>query len=838
MGFRDCMLSAARQGAISQDEADDLIARYEAHRRANRATDHPAGPEGAAKDALLKDVSEEAERKKRVAALAAARTKEITTYLTEFRKADGKPDVVAAAKALLENRNNRLAGTPSVAGRRDALTGWAHGRLEQLLYDQRRTWLTGARRDPVRLDAMVDEAFGIHSGDARAGQFLGAWRQVADDLVDRFNAAGGAIEKLDRYFPQTHDARKLARDGFAAWRDFIAPRLDLDRMRDPLTGGPFDPARTDAALRVVWSRIVTDGAVDLKPSGQPFGRGALANQRQEHRFLTFKDAQAWRDYAAAYGRGGPYEAMMGHIHGLAKDVAALEILGPNPAATIEWLRQVAQSEAAKAETGAPSLSGGISGRTASGRLAGGADGIGNLWNVVNGSVGTGNMVAADLLEAGRNWLMAANLGGTALTAVLGDPFQQANARRFAGVPALRAIAEIPRQVFSGASKRDITRAGIIMTDALEHLQRDFRLGSVTAASKELSRWLPDRVFTWSGLTPWTNANRRAQAYGIMFEAGDRAGQALDEIAADGVAGQRFARWLEGFGIDGEMWDRIRAASGLDHGEAGRMLRPIDVMRHAEGDPALFEAGLRWSEAVHAFQEEAVPQGTAAARTALGAANPKGTVTGEVVRNTFSYLSYPTSLLMSLMRAVSLEAADGGWARGAGYLGSSVIGLTIGGALILEMKALRRGQDPENVGNPKFWARALVQGGALGYWGDWLLADYERGPADFMGRFAGPIGGFAGKVAAAVDVQGFASDKAVPRGKRALELAKSGLPVQNMWWLRPVTERAVWDQLQLLTDPNAYRSWARREQELAKEGRGVWWAPGELLPRRGAHPVGW
>jgi len=70
-------------------------------------------------------------------------------------------------------------------------------------------------------------------------------------------------------------------------------------MIDPLTGGKLTPARLQESFDAVFDRIVTDGAIDRVPSRQRTGRGALANQRQEHRFLQFKDAESWQAYSAA-----------------------------------------------------------------------------------------------------------------------------------------------------------------------------------------------------------------------------------------------------------------------------------------------------------------------------------------------------------------------------------------------------------------------------------------------------------------------------------------------------------------------------------------------------------
>lgn len=837
MAFRDCIISARDQGALTPDEAEDLIRRYEDHVRAQAGTTHPGGPETAAKEALAKEVSDDAARKKRLAELSANKAEEIRDYLEGYEASNGGPDVKRAAEALIENRNNELGGVVSVVGQRDALIGRAHGMLERHLYEFRRRWSTGARRNRARLEHTVDEAFGVATGDNAARGWLEAWRKSVDELVDLFNAAGGEIPKMADYFPQSHDARRISKMGRDTWKAFIKPRLAVDKMADPLTGAALSPERLDGALDVIWRRIVTNGASEMEPSAQARGRGALANQRQEERFLQFKDANAWREYAEAFGNPDVYAVMMDHLHGLAKDVAALRVLGPNPNATVEWLRQVVDSEAAKAAIGEKSLFRGRAEPARNGQLSTGSDRLEDLWRLVNGSVTTSSANVAAWADTSKNVVTSALLGGTALTSLIGDPAQQSWASRFAGLPAFRALAMLPRQILSGASKRDVVRAGVVMADALDHLQTNFRHLSWAARSKEVTQYLPDRVFVWSGLTPLTRAERRAAALNIMFEAGDRAGQTLAAIAADGVAGDRFARFLRGVGIDSPTWDLIRSVKGRDQAGAGRAIGPADLYAAAGGaDGPLFDAGLRWSEAVHAFTEEAVPEGSARARRALSRANKRGTIAGEFQQQALSYMVYPATVMMSLVRATALELADGAW-RGATFLASAFVSLTAAGAMITQMKAIRRGEDLERMDQASFWLRSIAQGGALGFYGDWLLADYRRGVGDQLSRFAGPVGNAAiSLVGATGGVQGVTDDYDVNTGARLVRWARNNTPVQSMWWLRPVADRLIWDRLQRLADPKADRAWRRKASELAKQGRGYYWPPGQAFPSRPPAPA--
>lgn len=829
MGFKDCIRTLRDAGDIDEADYAELAARYDNHLFAQRMVQGADVPEAAARDALVAELVREAAQKERQIILQAEAQERLDAAFKNYRDASGKADVVQAAEAVLENRNNLLAGVPSVVGRRDALIGYAHGRLEGLLHEARRKTGSGLRGGQTVLSDMVAGAFSGNFASPESRAFMQSYWRVTDELIDRFNAAGGDVGKLKNYLPQRHDARPIAAAGLDAWKAFIRDRLDVEKMHDPLFGGPLAPARLDEALDAIYARIVTNGAIDRLPSGQPAGRGKLANQRQDERFLVFRDAAGWREYNAAFGGNDVYAALMGHVHGLADDIAKIEMLGPNPNATIEWMKSYAQQEAAKAKVGQPSLFRGEPAQRGNGELDAGQYRIERLWNVINGGTGIGNMAVADAMSGVRSFLTAVNLPGAALTALAGDPFQQRWARTFAGIPQLRFFTDLVRQALEGSSPRDIARAGVVFDDAMQQLRTDLRGHALTSASAELARWLPDRVFQWTLLTPWTRLNQRTQALSFMFEAGDRIGQSLDDMRASGLQGERFARFLEGFGIGEAQWAMIRAARPLDHGEAGGLLRPMDIVDSAPGDRAAFDLAMRYSEALHAFAEEAVPQGTNRIRAALGRDTQAGTLPGEVVRSAGMYLSYPATMLSSLLRATAHELADGN-ARGGGFFASAVIGLTIGGALMQTLAELRKGRDPKPA-DAEFWAVAFAKGGGLGFWGDYLFADMERGPAQVAARAAGPVVGFAADALSVIDPLKFAAGEEKNRAAAATRFGQKYVPFQNMWHIRPATERLVWDRLQLLADPQAYRSWARKERELRNEGQGMWWSRGEALPRR-------
>jgi hypothetical protein len=117
----------------------------------------------------------------------------------------------------------------------------------------------------------------------------------------------------------------------------------------------------EAELRQVLNgaheTIASDGANKTEP-GAFKGTGARSNRGSDHRVLHFKDGDAWMAYMEAFGEGSLYDAMLGHIGKMARDVALVERHGPNPE---QWFR--VQSDTAERADGVGTMANRAAGNT-------------------------------------------------------------------------------------------------------------------------------------------------------------------------------------------------------------------------------------------------------------------------------------------------------------------------------------------------------------------------------------------------------------------------------------------------------------------------------------------
>jgi hypothetical protein len=162
----------------------------------------------------------------------------------------------------------------------------------------------------------------------RAGEGVG---DTFERLRLRFNRAGGDIGKrADFGLPHRHDPLKVREAGFEEFRADLLRELAPEKMIDPLTGGAFTPERLDEFIEAARKNIAHQRPERDWRQRRARLAHALANRRSDPRFFVFKDGDAWLRIAAKYGDGNPFEAIMSHVHGMARDIAFMERLRAQP----------------------------------------------------------------------------------------------------------------------------------------------------------------------------------------------------------------------------------------------------------------------------------------------------------------------------------------------------------------------------------------------------------------------------------------------------------------------------------------------------------------------------
>lgn len=349
MSLKDCFAQAYRQNVISKDEFDAFTKRLDDLSQTM--------PQHEIKAQMVKELEIEAAERKRRALLFEDRRVAILDVLQRYRTATGQSDILEAWEILHETYGEKGGSfVQSAENLRGVIAAEYAGRMTQVMQEFKRGAITGDLRRTMnkqtrdRMTNFVAEVFGENTGDDVAKALAKAWTETAEAMRQRFNEAGGGIGKLDYgYLPQGHNQEALINYKRQPWIDYMMRDGVLDRERtvNPITKRRLSDRELRESLGVIWDRITTDGWIDREVTGAPMGRGAIWSQHADHRFLHFKNGKAWLQYARDFGTStDPFHAMMGHIDIMARDIAHMEVFGPNPQMMRTWMRNWLQQQSA------------------------------------------------------------------------------------------------------------------------------------------------------------------------------------------------------------------------------------------------------------------------------------------------------------------------------------------------------------------------------------------------------------------------------------------------------------------------------------------------------------
>lgn len=210
----------------------------------------------------------------------------------------------------------------------------------------------------------------------------------------------------------------------------------------------------------------------------------------------------------------------------------------------------------------------------------------------------------------------------------------------------------------------------------------------------------------------------------------------------------------------------------------------------------------------------------------------GTILGEVARSGLMFKSFALSVWMNQYRRILSRPTPLSKAQ---YAAEMLAAFTAMGALSLQIKEMAKGNDPRPMDSTKFWGAALLQGGGVGIVGDLLAAGDTRMGGGLAEYIAGPVIGFAGDVQRTTvgNVLEFARGEDTNIGRDVSKLVTRNTPVlSSLWYTRTAVDRLLFDELQMLLDPEATASMRASAQRRQREyGTTSFWRDAEPVPYR-------
>lgn len=666
--------------------------------------------------------------------------------------------------------------------------------------------------NPVMTKDIVREVFkgaDGSTGNKTAQVAARAWLDTIEEMRARFNNAGGDVGRLEYgYVPQPHDTAKVRKAGKEGWVSKTLPLMDRSRYLKP-DGTRMNDDELADVLRAAYDTLAVEG-INKQTPGAFKGGGKRANRGSDQRQIHFADGEAWAAYMADFGRGSLYDAMMGHVGAMARDITLVEVYGPDVKATQRLMLDEA-------------------------RVADGLEASAPLvpWHtvdpetylkIINGEVGMPK--SEGLARTGqilRNFMTAAKLGGAVISSVtdLGTLALTAGYNR---LPYWQLLKDIGAQTSSEAREFMATHGMIAesVADSINRWSGD-HLGS------NWSGKMANSVMKWSLMNAWTDGLR--QGFTLSMNA------AMAKMAKSewGSLAERDRARLQRAGITETDWQALRQVKPVTF--KGRELLTPDAIR-AAGDNALAQKvfGFVFDESEYAVVN---PDLTTRAVMTLGG-QQAGTIPGEIARTAMQFKSFPVAMITRhWSRMMEGDFGPDGTPAAVNrvaYGTAMLLTTTALGMVAFQAKQVLGGKDPVDPDeNPEVWLRALAQGGGLAIVGDMFLADSFSG--DVAGGFAksvlGPTFGSAAELVLKVvkqNVEEAALGKDTHWEAELFNWAKSNTPGQNLWWMKPAMDHSWVNAVHENLSPGYLN---RVKQRAAKQwsGQAYWWAPEDALPSR-------
>lgn len=836
MSFRDCIIEKFLTGAERGDavlagrrekKLEEALAKYDGlvEEYRNKGMDADTAGETASKE-LLQAIERENFTKKIREVKQLQKQQKLEKSLLEYRNDKGEADFGKAALAMWEY--DGLSKNENVMGRYQTLRGRFHSMFDKSL-DKYAPKYAGTVQPKAGLKNIIREAFGDETGDASSKELYKEWAELAEFMRKTANRNGANIPARKNWrMPQKQSRVAVARAGKEKWVNDHMEWVDWETMKNPDTGLSIKPDERIKTLESIYDTLKTDGMIKA-PVGIT-ARKSLAARLENSRFLDFKDSKSWLAMHDAYGDGSVFDVMTSHIDKMSRDIALMEVFGPNPYSMKEYVASVAQNQAAKLDAKSPAPVKKAK-ELASVFITDDVRRFDELYEMfTNSNAASSENFAANVAAGTRDLLTSAYLGGASLLAIPGDMFTTAMTRLFSkhtGTKDLSRYLKLMNPLDKG-DRQLAVRLGLIAENATAMAYGQQRFMN-QVMGPNITKRIADTVLRASLLSPHTQAARWSFGMETLGMFADAKKMKFDELP--------FKESLSKHGISADDWDLFRSTENYAPKDGATFLRPDDLLSREDINSELaYTVANKFMDYVHTEGQFAVPTASLGARAVLGGTTRPGTLIGEISRSFAMFKNFPITIIMTHVRRGLYKE---NFSSKAAYLATLGIGMTMVGALATQMRQIRDGKDPITM-NPttpegrKFWGGAALTGGGMGIWGDFIFNDVNRYGSGITQTAAGPVTSFAGDalkltVGNALEV---AQGKETNFGSEAFRFVKRNHPGGSLWYSKLVMQRLVWDQLQKEVDDDAYKKFKSMKTRARKEyDQEYWWGPGNTEPSR-------
>ncbi|TBF41486.1 hypothetical protein [Rhizobium leguminosarum] len=798
MSIQNCLARLVQANRISQKAADDALALHEGIQGRLYPSMGPASADAAGALEAARVMMQAAQERKLMAAKQAIRQSEIANRMELHPK--GKSTGLMSALV----RDNWEGG----AATKDAINIESHAEsvTKKLLgimngtMDKYRSTMAGLRQDTESIWNVVDEIYGVDSGDADAKAAAAAFSATAKYAVDRVKREGKPLSVLEDWrLPQSWDAKQVKN---------IGERTFINDLMTEYEGGNLkvmDKAGHGEAPKAAVPGIIANAFNDITiGKGQGSGAGGFSNQL---RVFRFENPDTYKRLMQKYGvgSGGLFNTMMGHVQAMAKEIAFVEVLGPNYQQNFDKLLQAARDDFAQK---------GNAGKLVDWTTMNNPVSVQRSFDALSGRLGAAQSdLIAGIGGGMRNLMTASRLGSATISALPGDSMTAILASNYNNVPAAAVLSRLVTDLTTNrkgaeelARQLNLTAATVLDTAIGTKRFDDEVIG------QGITGRLADGLMRVTGINTWTEGLKRAfsmEFMGMIARQTENKFEDLDPV---------FRGFLDRYGFSASDWDKLRVSPHIEaEGAKFFDVNGVEDQRLAD----------RLMSAIIDERHFAVVEPDARIRGKMALGMQRGTILGEAVRSATQFKSFPMTFMMThLMRGLT----QGSMSNRAYRTTQLLITMTIAGAVTSQMQSIIAGRDPQNMADPKFWMQSFIRGGGGGMLADFVYSSTTRGKEGITQYLAGPAPGAL--IAGAGDLAQTIAGNGELKGKTLADHIKAWTPGSSLWYTKAATDRLIFDNIQAMIDPNYRQSFNRYEKRMKKDfGQTFWWAPGDGLPQR-------
>lgn len=620
--------------------------------------------------------------------------------------------------------------------------------------------------------------------------------QIIKDNFDKINAdinrSGGFVGELDKFAGNvTHNAKRILKVGFEKWYTDTVPLVDraalfrnLSAQIDSIGGlahtdikiGDFRN-NTDGNLRNVFQFMY-----DRFSAGDHYydvSSTDLGNKISASRLIPFKDAESYINYNRAYGEGDWASSVTRSVEIKARQLSLLESLGTNPRKEFNRLLadtktgEISRDEARK---------------------------LNNIYGNIDGSINNPmNPSIAEISTAIRVWNGPAGLGKALFAHLATDPLSRFIEQKRIGVSTSKALGNQVREVFN------FVTGGKFESDAERDLiQTAYGIGNEGLVGRLLNQ-SADGVpgfgtkmmrleMKLNGEQYWIDRGRRTSAAVMSGMLGSLRETAFEKLPST------MKTMMQRYNIDSGKWDILRSLA--EKQEDGRyhimpdIVEGIDDVTFQAMHPDLSDRQMRQSrkELADTLRGFVIDRASHFANMspdavdrsiALQGTNP-GTYLGLAMRLVAQFKQFP----IAATRKIWGESLYGQEKKDWNQVASIIAGSFITGYGAYASRQFLEGKTPEIDGKAAMEAFVKASGGI---YGDMLINSITH-VGDGEGWIKGILGPTVGH---AIDIYKIIG-KAYKTGNidnHEFKQLMGMTPYNNIFWLRPMLDYAVINDLQ-------------------------------------------